>query len=499
MANRYILVLDAGTSRARCHLFDHNAQVIASAEKPWEFVKDESSSLALSFNPDVLWKTFCELIQRCLKEAQVNPKNVSAITATSQRQGIAFLDKNGQEIYVGPNLDLRAVFEGAAIDDENGDVIYKTTGHLPSFLFAAAKLKWFQAHQPKAYENIAHVLTLADWIVWQLTGEVVSEPTLAAEAGLLDIHKRVWCRSLLENLGVFSSDVPLLESGNMVGGVSSVAAASTGLTEGTPVAIAGADTQCGLLGLGVFNEHQVGVVAGWSIPVQMVTATPVLSPEGKTWAGCFLEHNKWVLESTSGDAGNSYQWLADTIFEEQSDPFEKMNSLANNVPTGSEDAFAFIGPSRMDMTKLGMKSGGFIFPVPLTFSELGKGHLVRATLEGVAYSIRANLEQIEGLSGVLATDIAVGGGMTRSSTFVRILVDVLGREINVSDNPDVSAVGAYLCASTALGEFSSLREAAMSVRSSQQKILPDPLNQAEYNDYYERWQQVNQELQGLGL
>ena len=120
MANRYVLVLDAGTSRARCYLFDHNAQVIVSTEKPWEFVKDESSSLALSFNPDALWKTFCELIQMCLKQAQVNPKNISAITATSQRQGIAFLDRDGKEIYVGPNLDLRAVFEGAAIDDENG-------------------------------------------------------------------------------------------------------------------------------------------------------------------------------------------------------------------------------------------------------------------------------------------------------------------------------------------------------------------------------------------
>ena len=82
MADRYILVLDAGTSRARCHLFDHKAQILASAERAWDFVKDESSSLALSFHPDDLWNTLCELINKCLKNADAKSEDIAAITAT---------------------------------------------------------------------------------------------------------------------------------------------------------------------------------------------------------------------------------------------------------------------------------------------------------------------------------------------------------------------------------------------------------------------------------
>ena len=160
---------------------------------------------------------------------------------------------------------------------------------------------------------------------------------------------------------------------------------------------------------------------------------------------------------------------------------------------------AMLGPSRMDMSRLGMRIGGLVFPIPLTFSELGKGHLVRATLEASAYAIRSNLEQVERLAGVDASLVAVGGGMTRTPTFVRILADVVGREISVSSAPQVSAHGAYLCARTSLGEFDSLDEAGASIRSQMTTIKPRPLESAEYQDHYERWQELAAGLEKLGL
>ena len=412
---------------------------------------------------------------------------------------MVFLDNSGHEIYAGPNLDLRAVFEGAVIDEEMGDRVYRTTGHLPSFLFTPAKLRWFQRHRSEAYDRIACVLPLADWLVWRLTGTAASEPTLACEAGLLDIQKREWCSALLNEMGLVSNSIPLLESGTVAGTVNDEAAAGTGLQPGTPVAVAGADTQCGLLGMGVSQIGQVGIVAGWSAPVQMVTAKPVLPPYALTWAGCHLDSATWVLESTCGDVGNSYRWLADTLWGRCDNAFQAMNRSASAVPVGSEGVAVFLGPTRMDVSNLGMRPGGLLFPVPLTFSDTGRGHLARASLEAVAYAIKANLAQLEEIAGAGAMDVTVGGGMTRTPAFVRILVDVLGREIKVSPTPDVSAVGANLCARTALAEYASLGEAAYSVRPRLRGVEPDPLSSAQYEELYERWVRLSEAMQGLEL
>jgi autoinducer 2 (AI-2) kinase len=300
-------------------------------------------------------------------------------------------------------------------------------------------------------------------------------------------------------MGVSLDQAPLVQSGTFVGMVRADMAERTGLAPGTPVAAAGADTQCGLLGMGVVEPHQVGIVAGWSAPVQMVTDEPLFPPEAATWTGCFLEAGKWVMESSAGDVGNSYRWLAETIFGDAAGAFDRMDDLAAAAPLGSDGAMAVLGPSRMNMASPGMSMGGFLFPVPLTFSPLGRGHMVRAAIEAIACALRANLEQVEGLTGVRASEVVVGGGMTRTITFVSVLSNVLGRETKLLPVPEATALGAYLCARTAQGEFGSLTEAAESVRPSLDVKQPDAVDAAEYQDHYERWLDVCERLEGVDL
>ncbi len=496
MGSGYTLVLDAGTSSPRCFVFDGKGDIAGASLGEWRYSAiEDASSLSREFDPQALWADLCGLVRAALSEAKASADEVVAIGVTSQRQGVAFLDRSGRELYVGPNLDIRAVFEGAAIDEEFGDKVYKATGHRPSFLFTPAKLRWFQTHRPEAYGRIATVLSLADWMAWRLTGEVASESTLAAEAGLLDIHRRRWATELLDDMGLaVNGDVPLVEATAIAGRVSESAAADSGLRQDTPVVTCGADTQCGLLGMGVAQTGQVGVVAGWSTPLQMVTDSPILSPEGKTWAGCFLTTDKWVLESSAGDAGNSYRWLAQALYGGGEGVLDAMDAAASAVTPGSEGASAFLGPAQMDMSKLGLRTGGLLFPVPLTYSDAGRGHLARASLEAIAFAVRANLKQIEELAGIQATSVHLGGGMTRTQTFVRILVDVLEREIMVSDTPHVSALGAYLCTATALGEFESLDESAAIASARLKCFKPDPLRAAEYSEHYNRWCRLSEQL-----
>ncbi len=402
------------------------------------------------------------------------------------------MDKGGRELYAGPNIDLRAIAEGISLDSECGEEIYSITGHSPSLLFVPAKLKWFQTNHPETFENIATVLTISDWIVFKLCGQRVSEVCGVAELGLLDICGRTWSDRLSALLALPHGIYPELVSvGSRVGSVTSGAAAETGLPQGTAVAMAAPDTQCGLTGLGLKENEQVGIVMGWTAPVQMVTDKPVLDPEGKTWSSCHLFPNRWVLESSVGEAGNAYSWLRETLFSQgecsAEESYHLMDHLAEQAPLGAEGVLAFIGPAAMDMTNLALRFGGFLFPVPLSVTNIQRSHLVRAALENLCFAFKANCSQLEAISGLQMGVVSLGGGMARSQCLTQALPSVLDLPVLVPETTEVSALGAAMCAAVGSGVYSTLEEAMSAMKPGVRVIEPDCLAVLEYADHYQRW------------
>ncbi len=484
-----MLVVDAGTSAVRCHLFHPSAGIVVSSASPWVYTQEAGApELARAFDPQAVWRGVSNAISRCLAG-----RRVSAVAITSQRQALAFLDADGNEIYVGPNVDLRAVFEGAELDEIHRDRIYGTTGHTPAFMLAAGKLRWFQIHQPDVYARIASVISLADWLAFKLSGEIASERTLAAEAGMLDLESGRRAEDLYLDLGMPLDRVGLTNSDDVMGRVTAQASEQTGLAPGTSVVTAGSDTQCGLVGLGATAPRQVGIVAGWSASAQMVTASPVISSTGETWTGVHAMANTWVLESSAGDMGNALRWLKDTMVGGGDEAYKELDELAASAPLGSDGARAYLGAGRMDMSNLGMRLGGIVFPVPLTVSRFGRQHVVRSALEGFAFAFRANIEQMERLVGGPATTMAIGGGMTQSMTFVRILAAVLGRPVKLGDDPRATAEGAALCARVATGQYHSIED-AVSDAIGVTTVEPDALDIAHYDALYMAWIETDQTL-----
>ena len=500
MGSRYTLIVDAGTSRARCFMFDSEGREVASRSRAWEFVEsDEAYSLSREWEPNPLWRMIRDLIGECVEASKASRDEIGAVAVTSQRQAVVFLDADGDCLYAGPNLDLRAFFEGAEIDEDCKETVYRTTGHLPSFLFAPAKLKWFERHRPEVFESVSKVLTLADWLIYRLTGEIASERTLMGEAGLLDVGSRDTCDSLLSELGVEVEGGTLVDAGCVVGRVNAEAVDGTMLSEGTVVVTAGADTQCGLLGMGMSGVGEAGIVAGWSVPVQMVADAPLFSEDASTWAGCYPAPDKWVIESSAGDAGNAYSWLVGLLTGDADGGYMVMDSAAGDVPAGSEGVQAILGSARTQFSNPGMRAGGFVFPVPLALSGMDKGNFARAALESVAYSIKANLEHLEATAGRSASLVTLGGGMTRTKMLGPIVADVLGRQVKMPHMPDASALGAWLCAGTASGKFATLEEAAGWARERTRTVEPNPHQSAEYQHFYAGWLDLADRLDEVNL
>jgi autoinducer 2 (AI-2) kinase len=431
---------------------------------------------------------------------------VGGIGVTGQRQGLAMLDTRGRELYLGPNLDLRAVMEGAALDEAHQAELYRATGHLPSLLFAPAKLRWFQAHRPQTYQEIATVFTLADWVAFRLTDERAAEAALAGEIGLLEVQTRGWAVGSLQQLGLRTDWLPpLVQAGSRVGTLGPSSAAELGLPAGIPVCVAGPDTQCGLLSLGLTETGQAGIVGGWSLTVQRITSRPFLDRQRRTWCGCWLWPGRWVLEVNAGDVGNTYGWLKELLFPSGSsfdgaeEGYELMEALAQEVPAGSEGVLSFLSPGPLDLSQAGLRTGGLLAPVPFTFSQVGRGHLARSALEGMAFTVKAACLQLEKLSRSSLSSLAFGGGMAQSRLFPQLLANVIGKEIALASSPHISALGAALAAATMVGHYSSLAEAGRAAGARLRRLSPDPLAALEYQGIYQRWQEALVKLRRIGI
>ena len=475
------LVFDAGSSSIRARLVRADGRIVAGASRPYAYASEpDGGDLARAFDLPGCWASLTDAAREIL-EGGGTP---SAIAVTSQRQSLVFLDDAWHPLYAGPNTDLRAIFQGAALDIEHGDAIYRTTGHRPAFMMASGKLAWLRDTRPDAYDRVAHVLPLADWIAWRLTGEIACEPSLAAASGLLDIRSRRWASPLFAELGLRCPETPLQDADTLRG---SATGADVPALAGLPVTVAGADTQRALIGMGVSasgGDGQAGIVAGWSATVQMTMTHPAMSESMKTWTGLLpssgLASDLWVMESGAGDMGNAWRWLAETLFGGESslgDTYGEMDRLAASVPRGADGVSVSLGPQAMDVSSLGMRLGGIVFPVPMTLGGATRAQICRATLESFAYAIRANLEQAERESGVEATRIAFGGGLTRSATLRRILPSVLGRPVTTFAEHDATAAGA--AGARAHGGVTA---------------QPDPAMAAEYQELYEMWSDAQERL-----
>ncbi len=487
MGEGTVLVLDLGTSSLKCGVYSLEGDVRTEARAPMRYSTPAGlSDIAVEFDPEETWRLACGLVRECLEEAGLRGGDVVGVCTTSQRGGFVLLDGEGGEVYSGPNRDVRAFFEGMEIDERVGGEVYRLTGHTPSFLFAPARLAWFRANAPDIAERIAHVLPLGDWLGYKLSGEVRGERSALTEVGLLALTDDEEADTLLNLIDVDSGMMPrLCRAGEQRGEVTATAAGATGLAAGTPVIAGGPDTQVGLLGMGVTEPGGMGILVGWSGPLQMVTRGPRVDAERRTWTGRHVVEGRWVVESTTTEAGRALEWIAQTLGMSREEVAFEPREEGDDY-----SAFGFLGPRIMDAKKMGMQMGGMMFPTPVGHTGISRQELVNGALKGLAFAIKGNFDQLEEVSGEKASRVGLGGGVTRVKGFGRLVADVLGREIFVARDRDATLLGAAMCAAVGVGAYNSLPEAAEGMGGEMERVQPDGARGEGLEEEYEKWLEI---------
>lgn len=470
-----VLVVDAGTSALRAVLVRADGETQTLAAEPWPmFVPDDAAPFGREY--DALgW----ERVRAWLNDAVApHRERIAGVAVCGQREGLAFLDDEGSALLVSPNIDARASAEGIAIDATAGERVYDTTGRLPSLLLAPAKLQWLRAHRPDDARSVACVLPLADWLAMLLTGERRMSRSLAAEVGLLDVTSRALAADLLHDLDFDASLAAAIVDDGAIGG-----SVREGPLAGLPVVYAGADTQCALIGAGAIAPGDAAAAAGWSAPVQLVTAAPVIDPRRRTWTGLHVTPGAWIVESNAGETGRPWEWLCGMLAVDARAAFDE----AASAPVGANDVMFARGPRAMNASAMNAAVGALTMPLPLVMSAPSRADLLRAMLESIACAIRANVEQLERVAAARIEQFALGGGMARSPLFAQIVAEVCGRSVAVAASHETSALGAAALAAPALALHASLDTAVEAMTQPRVTACPRPKESAAYDDIYTRW------------
>ena len=356
-----VLALDAGTGSAKCAAIDEDGLIRGFATEPWEYQVTANADVPMvreySFDPDIFWG----VLGRCARTAtaDVDPSEIVGVVATSQREGCVFLGSDGREIYAGPNLDSRAFLEGLEILEKLGpERLYEISGHSAPFIFPLARYLYFAKHDKRP---IARMLMINDWMVHRACGAYLSEPSNAAESMIFDVSSRSWSEEIIACFNLDPAILPrIADSGTFAGKVSTRAADDLGVPVGTPVYLGGADTQCGLVGVGAVAAGDLGAMLGTTSPLQAITDQPVLDPDCNLWSGCHVTPDHWVLESNVGSTGDSYDWFVDLLVPPGPDRYDRAEALARAAPAAS--VLSFAGPRVFDLTRFAR-----IFPARSSF------------------------------------------------------------------------------------------------------------------------------------
>jgi autoinducer 2 (AI-2) kinase len=496
----YVVTLDAGTGSGRCVAFDLTGRPVAAAQEPFRYriFQDPSVPFLRGFDLDA--KAFWEALARCARSVIGRlpaDARLLGVVATSQREGCVFLDRAGEVLYAGPNLDARAAAEGMELQQTIPlERLHALTGHAPPYIFPLARYLWFRKRPEGG--RVATLLMLNDWITFLLSGERLAEHSNAGESMLYDVSRREWCDEILDALDVPRAILPPIRlPGARAGAVTAAAAAATGLPEGTPVFVGGADTESALLGSGVHEVGQTGAVLGTTAPVQMVTGAPIIDPTGKLWTSCHVVPGRWVLESNAGDTGDAYRWLLELMFGgTHAAAYAAAEAALASTPPGQREVFCHFGPVIFNLADMNpFKPAGMLFRFPLLHVDRPeRGEVLRAYVESVAYAIRGNCEQIVAASGRTIPLLTVSGGMTQSPTLVQLLADTLAVPVAVATVPESASLGCAILGAVGAGVYGTLPEAVRAMTSAR-LVDPEPARTAECDERYKKWRKVYDMLQ----
>lgn len=502
---QYILAHDLGTSGNKATLYHPDGRMAASCIH--EYPTYYPAPGWVEQNPEDWWEAVCVSTQKLLEQSGISAGEIEVISFSAQMMGCLPVNRMGKPLR--PMIiwaDTRAVEEEAFLKERIGEARgYEITGHRLSASYSAAKLLWIRNHEPQVYQQCRWMLHAKDYIVFRLTGNILTDYSDASGTNLFDIRKKCWSEEILSALGIERAMLPEPYPSSQIGGrVTQEAAGLTGLLEGTPVVIGGGDGSCAGVGAGVAAEGEVYQVLGSSSWISMASKEPYWDPEQRTFNWVHLDPELYFPCGTMQAAGYSYSWYRRELCPlESRQAKETGESSYELINAGIKTTQPGAGGVLYLPYLLGERSPRWDADVRGAFLGLSvstsKEELSRAVLEGVGYNLRVILESLK--QGRPLDGLRVIGGGAKGEVWLQILADIFQMPLEVPVYlEEATSLGAAVCAGVGVGiypDFSVVRKINPVVRQIQpQKALAQRYDELYriFNQAYESLREVNQGL-----
>ncbi|MCI5957509.1 MAG: FGGY family carbohydrate kinase [Clostridiales bacterium] len=453
----FLLGIDIGTSACKAALFGTDGALTGAADSAYSVCYPQAGWAEQ--DPELWWQGAVSAVRSVLSQTGINPADIVGIGIDGQSWAMIPIDAHGNVLCASPIwTDTRAREEcGDMLRAVGREALFSCSGNPVTPSYTLPKVLWFRKRFPSLYQKTEKVLQSNSFIAYRLTGAVTQDVSQGYGWNCFDMARGVWNRQLARELGVETRLLPdIHECCEIIGRVTAEAAALTGLTAGTPVVAGGLDAACSALGVGVTQagqtQEQGGQAGGMSICMETCAPNPALILSRHVIA------QRWLLQGGTTGGGGALKWFREQFCPDMD--FEQMSEAASGVPAGS-DGVIFLPFMVGERSPLWNPDAKGVF-YGLGFS-VGRREMIRAVMEGVAYSLRHNLETAAETGGETIVMRSTGGS-GKSPVWMQIKADVTGRRIEVAQAETAAARGAAVLAGLGTGVFNSPEDAAKGIK-----------------------------------
>jgi xylulokinase len=468
----YFLGIDVGTGGTRALVIDEGGRVVASASEDHQPFASPHIGWAQQ-DPDDWWRACGVAVRNALARGGIRGKQVACVGLSGQMHGAVLLDERGR--VVRPALiwcDVRTEKQAQDLTAQIGAArLLQLTCNLALPNFTLTKCLWVRENEPENWNRVRSLLLPKDYVRFCLTGKRATDLADASGTLLLDVAHRRWSQEILDLVQIDKSLLPALyESPEVCAQISAVGAAVTGLEAGTPVVAGAGDQAAGSIGIGVVAPGAVSATIGTSGVVLAATNSPALDPGGRLHTFCHGLPNRWLVMGVTQAAGLSLRWFRDqfAMNNGHGEPYDLLTAQAANVPAGSDGLLW--APYLMGERTPHLDAAARAMLVGLSASHT-RAHIVRAILEGVAFSLRDSFTILEQI-GVPVNTIRLGGGGARSALWRQIQADVYDHEVETVAVEEGAAYGAAILAGVGAKAWPSVDAACDAVVRVSGKTSP---------------------------
>ena len=470
-----ILAHDLGTSGDKATLFTTEGRLVASATAGYDTKYYDNGGAEQE--PGEWWRAVVEATARVM--AGRDPRSIAVIGFSGQMMGCVCVDKAGRPLR--PSLiycDQRAVEEERLVLERiEARDFYGITGHRVSATYPLPKLMWLKRHEPETYAKTAAMLNAKDYLNFRLTGVLRSEYSDASGTGLLDLEKRAWSERIVELAGLDGGKLPeLVASTDVVGELTSDAAALLGLKPGIPVVAGGGDGVCAGTGVGSVRPGVTYAYLGSSAWIATTTDRPIYDETMRSFVFAHAVPGAYHSCGAMQTAGTAYGWARKNIAAvaegaEGPDEWERMNAGVLRSPPGARGLVFLPYLLGERAPRWNPEAKGAFLGLTL---EHDRDDLLRAVMEGITMNLAVILDIFRRRLPI--AEVTVIGGGAKGEVWRRIMADIFETRILRPDYlEEATSMGAAIIAGVGAGLFKDFSAAERFTRVTE-RLEPEEAN-----------------------